>query len=662
MSTIRDAWLRDFATQLPLGIDIKDDDGNVIHSSIGDRKTHKITLYSAWLGKSSGGSTGGNTGGNTGDDGGDTGGTTTNPGHETVGDDVYPGDVNKGEVTKRFKLWQGPSNTNADTTVTFNQDLGENLDGLGDGLQARLSMVETPYFDGKATKSKKIQITNGESGLNKFSTTAPIPISLKKGRLASKDTLKVDLNGDGSKETVFAGPVYDIPNFISREDVSGKKITHYNFGSGFQNPPSTISTSVITSNSFIIERNQITDETADRTGTRLVVYKDGEKYAVGPMDISIVQVEGLTPATVYKSGQFTVQYEDINGNPTSNSLSVKQFTTKPIDDIVLNPTALPTFQNTSIANWTNPGIFPAQYYPSYGKNIAMIGSKSIVINALFSGSGYSLALLDADNQIVALGNPGVNYLIYDGIQPNHTYTDFKLTLIFTRKVLADDTRINPSVSFKYNDDGTMNVNTTQGSIKDKDDNLISTFDLTVDYVNSYTSQKEVSQLTVGSYLFVGDSTSASLVGVSKDFNNIGDGLEIHFVDPATSTDSVYRTRLAYMGLPSVVRIPKQYILNGISNYSLLDSPLKTYLGVNDVETYYQGTWKNYKAAYPNGSLYYYVGCTSLSFSFSNGTVEVEGNLAAGKGSSSLNTVDEIIAAIPKSLPHIAYVTNYKEGE
>ncbi|MFD1418469.1 hypothetical protein [Companilactobacillus keshanensis] len=649
---VKDEQARNLLKKMPLAVEIADDDGNVIHQSIGNHTTNRIRLYSSWLGNGSGSSTGGNTGGNT--------GTTTNPGHETVGDDVYPGDVNKGEVTKRFKLWQGPSNTNADTTVTFNQDLGENLDGLGDGLQAQLSMVETPYFNGKSTTPKKIQITNGEAGLNKFSTTSPIPISLKKGRLASKDILKVELSGDGSKETLISGPILQIPGFNSREDVSSTKITRYNFGDGYQNPETSIAATNITSTSFILDRNRILYEKSNRTGTRLVVYKDNEKYAVGPMDISIIEVDGLNPATIYKRGQFTVRYEDINGNPASNTIPVVQITTLANDESV--PTKLPTFQYNGVVNWTNPGTFPASGYPNVTNNIVTIGSTGIVIDTQDNTPGYSLVLLDKNNRVLAKGTPGVRYLFYNNLQPNQSYIGFKLTKVFSRDIKEGDIVTNPSVSFKFNDDGTMNISTTQGSIKDKDDNLISTFDLIVDYVNSYASQKEVSQLTVGSYLFVGDSTSASLVGVSKDFGNIGDGLEIHFVDPATSADSTYRARLAYMDLPSVVRIPKQYILNGISNYSLLDSPLKTYLGGNDVETYYQGTWKNYKATYPNGSLYYYVGCTSLSFSFSNGTVEVEGNLAAGQGSSSLNTVDAIIAAIPKSLPHIAYVTNYKEGE
>lgn len=615
MTEVVDSYARRILAQMPDKIEIIDDDGNVTHQAVANGKTNTIRMYSAW-----GGGSGGSTGG-------DTGGTTTNPGHETVGDDVYPGDVNEGEVTKRFKLWQGPSNTNADTTVTFNQDLGENLNGLGDGLQAQLSMVETPYFDGKATKSKKIQITNGESGLNKFSTTAPIPISLKKGRLASKDSLRVELSGNAVDEIIYSSDIKSIGQIKTEEDSTAGKKNSYDILNG------TVSLGSYSAGNVSYNSATISTATdpANRSGTRLVCYQNDKQIATGLFGQKTLYISGLTPLTVYDD--LTIRYESIDGQATSNTMHVKSFTTKQMPD---SATALPPVSSSRMT--ATP----------HGNGIEFLISDSLI--------GYKFALFDLNNNIVAESSISGSYIYLDNLEFDTAYY-FKWAFILERENSDTDKITYPSISFQVGGDGNMQLKTTRGQIEDKSGSLISTFDIIVDFINSYTVQTEVQQLAPNTYIFVGKSNQVQLSNVLKSFDNIGDGLEFNFVDPVMIYQNT-RSTLSNLQFPNRIRVPKSAILNGISTFDLksLLFPISNPVTIkqDNVSVVHDGVWGSIKNGEPGMTNGFTLSSDAINLTFQNGGVSITGDVLVKTGFTMFDPQKVELS--------IASISTYKEDE
>lgn len=625
MSTIRDAWLRKFATQLPLGIDIKDDDGNVIHSSIGDPKTHKITLYSAWLGKSSGGSTGGNTGtgGDSGNAGGDTGGTT-NPGHETVGDDVYPGDVNKGEVTKRFKLWQGPSNTNADTTVTFNQDLGDNLDGLGDGLQARISMVETPYLDGVATSPRTLKLNSTSLKNWDYETSIPVPISFKKGRVASKDKLLVSADFKNNK-IFYSSKVLQIPKFTTATEYPEKTIFR-NIDTSLLNSKKNTTPAKVSDSAILINLGT----NGAQPGKRIVATKNDSRVGVGLIGNGAVIAEGLTPNTRYAAGDIKIHYEDINGNVLSNEVNVEAFNT---DGKYQEPNNIYSFV------YPNTGVSATPY------------SNGFWVSFSVSQDGRRLGILDGNNNLVASSSMKFLVVYIDGLKPDTEYSGYKLVVYSEHEISDTDVVTSPSISFKYGDDADMIVSPVQGSIKDSTGTLLSTYDIIIDYMNSYTVQNAVSQINPQDILFDGASTDVQLREVSKYFDNISDGLEIHLVNYVQqgSGSNLARFKLTDMNFPVTLKIPREYIFGGVSTFDLSNyfKDVSNKAVSSGYYKYTNGAWV-YNSSNTLGIT---VTTCDVKATLQNGSIEFSGNVH------NIRSGYEGIWTL-----QIASVNTYKEGE
>lgn len=628
MSKIRDAWLRKFATQLPLGIDIKDDDGNVIHKSIGDPKTHMITLYSAWLGKGSGGSTGGNTGtGDGGNTGGDTGGTT-NPGHETVGDDVYPGDVNKGELTKRFKLWQGPSKPNEDTTVTFNQDLGENLDGLGDGLQAQLSMVETPYLGGKALTQRSMNVSSLKNNNWDFQTDIPAPISIKKGRLASKDNISIKVNASNNK-ILYPSRILTIASFTTAPDYPGSVVSRDIPGSLLDLSGCWVPAHV-NATSFQIWK----DGSGSRNGQRLVVTKDGVKVSSGLLGNDIVTVNDLKPSTGYSKGTFKIHYEDASGNIMSNEADIQTFSTK---EEYAEPESI---YNISTV-YETPTVFSDGIVLQFVENTDL--------------NGRIMGVLNSDNKLVAMSDLKNTYIYVGGLESDHVYSDYKFVIFNEHEISDTDSVVSPSIDFQYNADGNMLLHPTQGVIKNADGTILATYDIVLNYINSYTVQSETTQIDPQDILFSGSSSTVQLRNVSKNFDNISDGLVINFDEYTSSLaySPIIRIKLSDLNLPKSIKISKKNIFSGVTQ---VDISNKFQGATNQAFTAgYQAFKDNKWQDVPSNMNKWGLKTTTCDakLTFQNGSIILESNVHMTRSGYSGESIIHF---------QIASVTTYKEGE
>ncbi|WP_125711773.1 hypothetical protein [Companilactobacillus kedongensis] len=628
---VKDEQARNLLKKMPLAVEIADDDGNVIHKSIGNPTTNRIRLYSSWLGNGSGSSTGGNTGGNTGtggDDGGDTGGTTTNPGHESIGFDTYPGDLYKGEVTKRYKLWQGPSALNSNTVVNFNQDLGTDLAVTGDGLQADISMVETPYFAGKAMTSRTISIVTNNGDNWKYLTNIPLPISIKKENLATKNSLSIPLSVKNNK-IIYVSGKKSLADFTTLDKYPGT-INDFEFPSTELSSSGTIVPSKVVDDGFMISLAR------QCTGVSLVVTKDGKNIAKGVASKVIVQ--GLKPLKSYVTGEFKVHFEDISGNKVSNDVDVASFSTAN------------NYSDSDSIYDISKATFSAvkSYSTGFSLDVTLTGNYT---------DGSMIAVFDPDGNLVSYNNYQYNYIEVSNLKPSSKYSGYTVAIVNEHLISDTDVVSVPKANFQYKDDGTMDFKPVQGVVKDSSGNILSTYDIVLNYINSYTSQSAVDQISTQNILFEGASTTAQLRDVTKNFDNIQDGLVIKFVDEVvwTYNSSIYKFHLSDFGFLGSIKIPKKEIFSGVTNIDIsggFSDALGHMIGAKLVPQYKNGVWS--KPDVTSGSFPHKIQSCDVKISTQGGSVDL---------SSTFNMIDLMNSEVEGTFSiQIASVSAYKEGE
>lgn len=554
----------------------------------------------------------------------DSGGEIIDPEHPSVGDDVYAGDVNKGEVIKRFKLWEGPSGQNKDTTVIFSQDLGKNLDSLGDGLQAQLSMIETPYLAGKALKPRTVKVGSKINDNWNYNTDVPVPISFKKERVASKDKLSVPVSVKNSK-IIYSSAALDIPEFTTGIEYPTKVPV--------VNISNTDHLNSVTPNIISYDGFKVVLEA--RSGARIIVTKNGARVGVGLIAQSVAIVDQLEPETLFKLGDFKVHYEDIYGNVVSNELDVESFST--------------------IKKGQEPKDIYSYVYPnnSVEASVTQNGFAVVFLDDSDNAKGRKLGILDDENRLVAESDIHYSYVFVDGLKPNTKYSGYKFIVFSEHDISNTDVVISPKISFQYSDDGNMIVSPTQGIIKDNSGAILTTYDVIVNYINSYTSQTEVSQINPQNILFSGVSNNVQLRDVSKNFDNVSDGLLIYLYDYVQqgSGSEIRRYKLDDIGFPTLLKIPREYIFSGISTVDLSGKFSKFINSTitSSFEKFENGIWKSYTSNTENRK----VASCDVKAILQNGSIDFIGDIHTTTSGVTGETIWNL---------HIASVTTYKEDE
>ncbi|MDT6951152.1 hypothetical protein [Companilactobacillus alimentarius] len=191
MVNVIDNGARNRTNKMPVGIKIIDDKGDVAHTAKTDLGTNYISLESKWFGSSSN-NTGGGTGGNT---GGNPTGTDTSGGINNI-----PGNLSDGSLSGRYLEWKGQSAVDKPTTITFDDDVGNNLNRIGDGLQFDGHIQKVLVDKGKEGAVTSIPITFSPSNAKasgEYVTTSPIPFSIDKSSFIVGKKLTITLNGIG---------------------------------------------------------------------------------------------------------------------------------------------------------------------------------------------------------------------------------------------------------------------------------------------------------------------------------------------------------------------------------------------------------------------------------------------------------------------------------
>jgi len=207
---------RNRANMMPVGIKVVDDKGNAVHTAKTDLGTNYISLESKWFGSSSN-----NNGGNNDPD---------NPIDNGV--NYVPGLLTDGTLTGRKLQWSGTTNPDTVNTLSFNDDLGTNLNLAGDGLQFVPYLTQTLVTRGVEGESANLPLTfnKDKQALSKqYSTTQYLPVSINRRDLINNNEVVLKFDGvvdeDGLEQ--FKAPEMHI------KYNSGKNSTDVSFIQGY---------------------------------------------------------------------------------------------------------------------------------------------------------------------------------------------------------------------------------------------------------------------------------------------------------------------------------------------------------------------------------------------------------------------------------------------
>lgn len=121
----------------------------------------------------------------------------TNP---PVGADVYPGSLAKGEITGRYLLSDTVTDPTAITNIVFKRDVGIKMNMVGDGLRFHIYLQKNTITKGIKGESKRIELNYDPKNTFKdgyYTTTSPIPISIKGANFNVDVPVEVPLDGIG---------------------------------------------------------------------------------------------------------------------------------------------------------------------------------------------------------------------------------------------------------------------------------------------------------------------------------------------------------------------------------------------------------------------------------------------------------------------------------
>lgn len=280
---------------MPVGVKIIDDKGNTTHTAKTDLKTNYISLESKWFGSSSN-----NTGGNTDPD---------NPIDNGV--NYVPGLLSDGTLTGRKLEWTGTTDSTKVNTLSFKDDLGTNLNQVGDGLQF------VPYL-------KKILVTRGVAG-----EETDIPLAFDKDNKAKDGSYVVTqyLPISISRENLIAGnELVIILNGIGENDASATEVKSPELHIKYNSGNNSIDVSQVSGYAY----DNLTDT---KTGERydLGISMINTFYVQGPiaqLPSSVVLFSGNANGTIALSGTDNYYSNTMNGleitmNATTTGGNVK---------------------------------------------------------------------------------------------------------------------------------------------------------------------------------------------------------------------------------------------------------------------------------------------------------------------------------------------------
>lgn len=471
------------------------------------------------------------------------GGEVVDPEHPSVGDDIYSGDVNKGEITKRWNLWNGKSNINEPTQINFDQNLGNDLSSISDGLQLKIILKKTTTLDDVTQNSIDMPINNDESSINEYSTDAYMPISFSKNALMSDRELSVPFKGNGEEGITYVGDTYKGAHFRTASFSTNGDIPHSIGGAS----SSTFLKSIIGSTSYVYDFSgyDIPASSGSRIGQELVIFKDGDVYDVMPEGSKIALIKNLSPATKYEA-TFSMAYRNIVTKVVGPKFNITSFTTLPITS---NPKKLPDSPSLTKYVWA--------------KTVDYIASDRL------SREGCYLTAFNKEGKVVAQSEKDQPFISITGLTPESSYESYTFAYTFT-DFQTENVSVNiPSISVIYDiNNQSLMIKPKQGN-KKINDRLCVTYDPIVYEINSYERQKEKPQLEDNSYLFVGNSTDISLNGIEDNFDNLGDGLIIEFEDPSYIMGGSNMISLSSLNLNKFLKISKDDLYSGINSINLL---------------------------------------------------------------------------------------------
>ena len=170
--------------------------GVITKDANGNQKIIKPTgdaNYLDFTNISFGGSTGATTGGGNSDN--------TPAGTDTSGGvNIIPGSLTDGSLTERYLQWQGPSQTGSPTKINFPNEVGTNLNLVGDGLQFYGHLEKVPVTAGVQGTATSIPLKfdpTNVSSAGYFVTTSPCPISINRSTFTVGKKITITLNGFG---------------------------------------------------------------------------------------------------------------------------------------------------------------------------------------------------------------------------------------------------------------------------------------------------------------------------------------------------------------------------------------------------------------------------------------------------------------------------------
>ncbi|APX72095.1 hypothetical protein M5C72_02815 [Companilactobacillus allii] len=608
-----------------LSAQYEDKKGNVVVSKpVGDGNT----LDLATIFKNSGFS-GGTSGGNSGT-GGNDGGDDINP--PSAGDDIYPGDVTKGEVTKRYPIWSGNQNITETTPIEVNQPLDQVFANY-DGLQFDVSLNKVTHLGDSSSDSINVQPTNTDNQDNQFSTSIPIPISIESNTFLNKKKVTIPLTGNADNKIIHVSKLTNtgiIP--ITAAELQSES-TVPGLGAGYTNMPKTTNVSI---SATAVYRNLTSiTENADRSSEEIVVYKDDVIYSVGQPGCQFMTIDGLIPNTNYASNQFSFCYRNSISKIESTHVGIQAFTTREITNVSAIPATI-VFDTVNIKSYS--------YAHGFGFFYQQLQQ------------GYSLALFDADNKIIAKGIPGVPFVSIDGLDAESSYKGLGISvgLICSEDLPKDSVVSAPSITIEYTNDQSLTISSTNGITKLADGTDKQDYSVSLSGINTFKKQSSVSQMA-NSYLFVGNSDKVDFTNIDSNFDNIDDGLEICLVEKIVTAPG-YRTTLDELGLPSKFRISKKKLLSAMNSYDLFDKyfAMEKAHYPKSIESLENGIWKSY-----SGDVNVGIAGTKCNLKISNSTLTIDSDFKAATSVMSPN-LSSILNSSNAVQFKIASVKTYKE--
>lgn len=120
--------------------------------------------------------------------------------HPSYGYDIYEGSLANGEFTERYVRWQGATDPTTTYNITFNEDVGKNMDKVGKGLQFIMYVKCQKINQGVKGDVTTIPFNYDPGNEVKegcYTTMAPVPMNIRAGSFAVDKKLNVTFTGVG---------------------------------------------------------------------------------------------------------------------------------------------------------------------------------------------------------------------------------------------------------------------------------------------------------------------------------------------------------------------------------------------------------------------------------------------------------------------------------